>query len=97
MLVAGDSTKLRARNSKKNNFNQKKIDQHLEYIENKLSEYEKALDENDGDKEEIKKEIDKQNQRKDGYKKIEKQLKETGQVQNENNWRKRCNSDGWFW
>lgn len=85
MLVAGDSTKLRARNSKKNNFNQKKIDQHLEYIENKLSEYEKALDENDGDKEEIKKEIDKQNQRKDGYKKIEKQLKETGQVQNENN------------
>ena len=80
-LIAGDSTKLRAQNSKKNNFNQKKIDRHLEYIENKLSEYEKALAENDGDKEEIKKEIDKQNQRRDGYKEIEKQLKETGQVQ----------------
>ncbi|MBK8682512.1 MAG: transposase [Bacteroidetes bacterium] len=37
-LIAGDSTKLRAQNSKKNNFNQKKIDLHLEYIENKLSE-----------------------------------------------------------
>jgi len=48
-LIAGDSTKLRAQNSKKNNFNQKKIDRHLEYIENKLAEYNKALAENDGD------------------------------------------------
>ena len=80
-LVAGDSTKLRAQNSKKNNFNQKKIDRHLEYIENKLAEYEKALAENDGDKQEIEKEIKKQNQRKDEYKKIEQQLKESGQPQ----------------
>ena len=80
-LIAGDSTKLRAQNSKKNNFNQKKIDRHLEYIENKLSEYEKALAENDGDKDEINKEIDKQNGRKKGYKKLEKQLKESGQAQ----------------
>lgn len=80
-LIAGDSTKLRAQNSKKNNFNQKKIDRHLEYIENKLAEYKKALAENDGDKEEIKKEIDKQNQRKDGYKKLEQQLIESGQSQ----------------
>ncbi len=80
-LIAGDSTKLRAQNSKKNNFNQKKIDRHLEYIENKLSEYEKALAENDGDKDEIKKEIDKQNGRKKGYKKLEQQLKESGQSQ----------------
>lgn len=80
-LIAGDSTKLRAQNSKKNNFNQKKIDRHLAYIENKLAEYEKALAEGDDDKEEIKKEIDKQNQRKDGYKKLEKQLKESGQAQ----------------
>lgn len=80
-LIAGDSTKLRAQNSKKNNFNQKKIDRHLEYIENKLAEYEKALAESDGDKDEIKKEIDKQNERKDGYNKLEKQLKESGQSQ----------------
>jgi transposase len=81
-LVAGDSTKLRAQNSKKNNFNQKKIDRHLEYIENKLAEYEKALAESDGDdKEKVENEIKKQNQRKDGYKKIEQQLKESGQSQ----------------
>lgn len=81
-LIAGDSTKLRAQNSKKNNFNQKKIDRHLEeYIENKLSEYEKALAENDGDKQEIEQEIKKQNQRKDGYKRLEQQLKESGQSQ----------------
>lgn len=43
-LLAGDSTKLRAQNSKKNNFNQKKIDRHLEYIENKLTEYNKSDD-----------------------------------------------------
>ncbi|HSH20450.1 MAG TPA: IS1182 family transposase [Draconibacterium sp.] len=77
-LVAGDSTKLRAQNSKKNNYNQKKIDRHLEYIENKLAEYEKALAESDGDKQEIEKEMEKQNQRKAGYKKIEQQLKESG-------------------
>ena len=80
-LVAGDSTKLRAQNSKKNNFNQKKIDRHLEYIENKLAEYNKALAENDGDKQEIEQEIKKQNQRKKGYKKLEQELKESGQNQ----------------
>lgn len=80
-LIAGDSTKLRAQNSKKNNFNQKKIDRHLEYIENKLTEY-KALEESDGDdKEQIKKEIKKQELRKEGYKQIEQQLIESGQPQ----------------
>lgn len=80
-LIAGDSTKLRAQNSKKNNFNQKKIDRHLEYIDNKLREYERALAENDCDKQEIEKEIEKQNHRKGKYKEIEKQIKETGQIQ----------------
>tara|TARA_R110002050_G_C8895145_1_gene509718 strand:+ start:94 stop:1662 length:1569 start_codon:yes stop_codon:yes gene_type:complete len=81
-LIAGDSTKLRAQNSKKNNYNQKKIDRHLEYIENKLAEYNKALAESDGDKkQEIENEIEKQNQRKEGYKKLEQQLKESGQSQ----------------
>ena len=37
-LIAGDSTKLRAQNSKKNNFNEKKIERHLGYIEKKLEE-----------------------------------------------------------
>jgi transposase len=81
-LLAGDGTKLRAQNSKKNNFNQKKIDRHLAYIENKLSEYEKALAESDGDKKEtIQQEIEKQSDRKKEYQNIEKQIKETGQAQ----------------
>jgi transposase len=81
-LIAGDSTKFRAQNSKKNNFNQKKIDRHLKYIENKLSEYNQALAESDGDeKNKIVNEIKKQNQRKENYHKIEGQLMESGQSQ----------------
>lgn len=80
-LIAGDSTKLRAQNSKKNNYNQKKIDRHLAYIDNKLEEYQKALEENDGDKEEIKEEIKKQEERKKDYQNLEQNLKESGQSQ----------------
>ena len=36
VLIAGDSTKLRAQNSKKNNYNKKKIQRHLDYIDCKL-------------------------------------------------------------
>src|SRR5258705_2332393 len=32
-LVAGDSTKLRAKNSKKNNFNEGKIERHIAYLD----------------------------------------------------------------
>ena len=81
-LIAGDSTKFRAQNSKKNNFNQKKIDRHLEYIENKLNEYNQALAESDGDnKQPTEQEIEKHSRRKDDYKKLEQQLKETGETQ----------------
>lgn len=45
--IAIDSFKIRAQNSLKNNFNQKKIDRHLDYIDNKIAEYEQQLDEND--------------------------------------------------
>jgi transposase len=81
-LIAGDSTKLRAQNSKKNNYNQAKIDRHVAYIDNKLEEYTRALAENDEDnKEQIEDEIIKQQKRKDNYKKLEKQLKESGESQ----------------
>lgn len=83
-LLAGDSTKFRAQNSKKNNYNQGKVNRHLEYIDNKLSAYQKELEENDGDKdkqEKIKSEIQKHQQRKEHYKSIEKQIKETGEEQ----------------
>src|SRR3989339_351301 len=79
-LTAGDSTKLRAQNSKKNNYNQKKIDRHLEYIENKLNEYNNELSIADGDKkEEIKNNIEKHTARKEKYNKLQQQLQETYQ------------------
>ncbi len=82
ILLAGDGTKLRAQNSKKNNYNQKKIDRHIAYIESKLAEYCKALESADGDqKKVIQKKIDKQNKHKQQYKSIEKELKETGEKQ----------------
>ena len=80
-LIAGDSTKLRAQNSKKNNYNQAKIDRHVAYIDNKLEEYTNALAENDGDNKLLMDEIKKQLDRKDNYKKLEKQLKESGETQ----------------
>jgi transposase len=81
-LIAGDSTKMRAQNSKKNNFNQAKIDRHLAYIDSKLDEYTKALAESDEDnKQIIREEIRKQEERKSGYKDLEKKLKESGQPQ----------------
>ncbi len=42
-LLAGDSTKLRAQNSKKNNYNRGKIARHLAYIDERLSEGRQAL------------------------------------------------------
>jgi transposase len=81
-LIAGDSTKLRAQNSKKNNYNQAKIDRHLVYIENKLEEYTRALAESDGDNQQvIEEEIKKQQERETGYKNLEKKLKESGEPQ----------------
>jgi hypothetical protein len=38
-IIAIDGTKSRAHNSKKANFNQKKIDRHLVYIEERTQEY----------------------------------------------------------
>jgi len=81
-LIAGDSTKLRAQNSKKNNFNEKKIERHLTYIDEKLGAYNTALAAADEDnKKIIEQQIEKQNNRKEFYNDLTKQLKETGQVQ----------------
>jgi transposase len=81
-LISGDSTKLRAQNSKKNNYNQAKIDRHLAYIDNKLEEYTRALAENDGDNQQIiDEEIKKQQERKEQYKDLERQLRESGERQ----------------
>jgi len=81
-LIAGDSTKLRAQNSKKNNFNPRKIDRHIAYIDNKLAEHNQQLSEADEDKkQQIEDEIKKQNQRKDKYNQLEKELEDCGETQ----------------
>lgn len=81
-LIAGDSTKLRAQNSKKNNFNAKKVDRHLTYIEDKLTQYQEQLARADQDtKEEIENDITKHENRKKDYLHIKELLEETGQTQ----------------
>lgn len=83
-LIAGDSTKLRAQNSKKNNFNQGKIERHLDYINQKIENYQQELAQADGDtqtKKEIKKEIKKQKQRKLNYEALQAELEVSGQEQ----------------
>jgi len=81
--VAIDSFKIRAQNSLKNNLNQKKIDRHLEYIDNKISEYENLLDQSDmeEEREELEEKIKQQESRREGYKQAEQQLNKSGQEQ----------------
>jgi len=82
-IIAGDGTKLRAQNSKKNNFNTKKIDRHLQYIDNKLEQYNQDIAREDGEaeKKEAQKNINIHSCRKEGYKKLQQELEETGESQ----------------
>ncbi len=81
-LIAGDSTKFRAQNSKKNNFNPKKINRHIAYIDHKLEQYNQELTCSEGEaKKQIKQEIVKHNKRKENYKQLEKQLQQTAETQ----------------
>lgn len=81
-LIAGDSTKLRAQNSKKNNFNEHKIERHLAYIDARLAEYNTALAEADEDnKKIIEEEIKKHEGRKDNYQNMQRELEQSGEPQ----------------
>ena len=81
-LLAGDGTKLRAQNSKKNNFNAKKIERHVVYIDNKIDEYTAALAQADGDdKTPLEKKIEKHHRHRKGYENLSKQLEESGEEQ----------------
>jgi len=81
--IAIDSFKIRAQNSLKNNFNQKKIDRHIEYIDKKIAEFEQQLDEDLSAEEQQKIEEKKatQEQRRKEYKAIEKELETSGETQ----------------
>ena len=75
--IAIDSFKIRAQNSLKNNFNQKKVDRHLQYIDEKIDEYLKQLKESEGvKKKEIKGKIKDQRTKRRRYEEIEQQLKD---------------------
>jgi len=81
-LIAGDSSKFRAQNSKKNNFNKKKIDRHIAYIDHKLEQYNKDLAvADDATKKKLNQEIVKHHQRKENYRQIENQLEQSGDTQ----------------
>ena len=82
-LLAGDSVKLRAQNSKKNNYNADKIERHVAYIEQKLSEYNTILAESDHEKEkkEVTEKIQKQQEHKEKYQNLSQTLKESGEYQ----------------
>ncbi|RZL98078.1 MAG: IS1182 family transposase, partial [Pedobacter sp.] len=85
-LLAGDGTKLRAQNSKKNNFTHAKIERHIAYIDQKLDEYSTILAQQDGDitlgqKAEIQQRIEKHQQHKNRYQGFKKHMDQTGQVQ----------------
>lgn len=85
-IIAVDGTKSRAHNSKKANFNQKKIDKHLEYIETKTQEYLDALEENDAKENPVKikniqQKIERLKQNKIRYELLEEKLKASGEPQ----------------
>jgi len=81
--IAIDSFKIRAQNALKNNFNQKKIDRHLEYIDGKIDDYQRQIEQeySADEKQKIEAKIIYQNKKKDNYKRIEKQLEDTGEAQ----------------
>lgn len=83
-LLAGDSTKMRAQNSKKNNFNEKKIQRHVDYIDAKLEEYSGILAQEDGDiqqKKEAQEKIQNHLHQRGNYEQLHEALQQSGEVQ----------------
>lgn len=84
--IAIDGTKARAHNSKKNNYNQKKIERHFAYIEEKTNQYLKDLDEYDSKEQpekvkNIKEKLEKLKTQKIKYEALQSQLIESTEPQ----------------
>jgi transposase len=81
--VAIDSFKIRGSNSLKNNFNEKKLTQHLAYIDAQINEYEAQLDAADKqeDKKQVQDKIKKRKEKHAKYTQVKKDLEESGQEQ----------------
>lgn len=80
-IVAIDGSKFRAVNSKKNNFNQKKINRQLSYIDEKIGQYIQELDKGDLSESEtatVEQKISNHRKQKRKYKRLEKLLHESG-------------------
>ncbi len=79
--IAVDGTKIAAQNSKKNNYNQKKIQQHLDYINKQTEQYLAEMDSLDASEQleeesmlEIAQKLDDLQQRKEKYEDLQTQL-----------------------
>jgi transposase len=84
--IAVDGTKVRANNSKKNNFSPKKIERHIEYIEQKSNEYLAALETSDAEEDQVKisdveKKLQRLKENKINYELLQTQLEESGEPQ----------------
>jgi len=76
-VIAIDGSKFRGQNSMKNNYNIRKINKHLDYIENQQKEYLESLDTNDIDEDKLKK----LKERRTKYENLKEQLDETDETQ----------------
>ncbi|MCK4701364.1 MAG: transposase, partial [Bacteroidales bacterium] len=81
--IAIDSFKIRASNSLKNNFNEKKLKRQLQYIDDQITEYEAQLDacDKEEEKNEIQQKIDKRKNQKTKYEDIRKELGNSNEEQ----------------
>ena len=86
-LVAIDGSKFRACNSKKNNYNTKKLERHLKYLDEKIEKYVQELDHHDiteaslekPDVNTIKERIQQLRDRKEKYESYQRKLKQSGE------------------
>jgi transposase len=84
--VAIDGTKVRAHNSKKNNYNPKKLERHLAYIEEKTNEYLQQLETNDAQESnlqitQVQKKLARLKQNKIRYELLQEKLEQSGEPQ----------------
>ena len=81
--VAIDSFKIRASNSLKNNFNDRKLKQHIEYIDKQIKDYETLLDtsDNEEDRKVAETKLAEREERKTKYTQIQNNLKASGEEQ----------------
>lgn len=85
-VIAVDGTKVRAHNSKKNNYNPKKIERHLKYIEEKTNEYLSQLDNNDASEDvlkvsQVQEKINRLKENKIKYELLSEKLEKSGEPQ----------------